>query len=270
MNDLTVLGWAAFGTAVAAAGWWLYAAWVLRPASRVAGLGAPAEPAEEAAISRWLEALGGCVLRIAYGRAAALDPLRARAAGRALAVGVPAALLAGPLPALLLGGLLWWAPAAARRRRERERLAALAAEMPEVVDLFGLALGAGLNVSLAVAAVGRRATGRMGDELLAAAGEVQRGRRLGDALEAAAGRCGEATRPLLSLLAAGERYGVPLVDSLHRLAVDVRAAERRRVEELARRLPVKMLFPLVVCILPAFALLTLGPMLVTSLPSLTF
>jgi tight adherence protein C len=149
-------------------------------------------------------------------------------------------------------------------------LGLLSGDLPEVVDLLALALSAGLNVSLAVAGVGSRASGELADELAQVAAETARGRRLADALDDLPGRCGEAVRPLCTLMAAGERYGVPLIESLERLAVDVRASERRRAEEAARRLPVKMLFPLVVCILPAFGLLTLGPMLVTSFPSLTF
>lgn len=149
-------------------------------------------------------------------------------------------------------------------------MAAIADDLPEVVDLIALALAAGLNVPLAVEAVGRRGTGPLAQEMARVAHDASRGRRLADALDDLALRCGEPTRPLMSLLASGERYGVPLVQSLDRLAADVRAAQRRRAEEAARRLPVKMLFPLVACILPAFALLTLGPLLLTSLRTLSW
>ena len=43
---------------------------------------------------------------------------------------------------------------------------------------------------------------------------------------------------------------------------------RRRAEVAARKLPVKLLFPLVLCILPAFALLTVVPVIVSSLRAL--
>jgi tight adherence protein C len=52
------------------------------------------------------------------------------------------------------------------------------------------------------------------------------------------------------------------------LATDVRADRRRRAEEAARRVPVKLLFPLVLCVLPAFALLTVAPLLAGALGSL--
>ena len=155
-------------------------------------------------------------------------------------------------------------PRLVERRARRARQAALLDDLPEAVDLLALALGSGLNIPLAVDAVGRRGTGPLAAEMALAAQATRSGQPLGDALDDLTSRCGDEVRPLMTLLASGERYGVPLGESLDRLAVDVRAARRRRAEEAARRLPVKMLFPLVVCILPAFALLTLGPLLLTS------
>jgi len=58
------------------------------------------------------------------------------------------------------------------------------------------------------------------------------------------------------VLAGAERYGTPLLPALDRLALDARLDRRRRAEEAARRVPVKLLFPLVLCVLPAFGLLT--------------
>jgi tight adherence protein C len=96
---------------------------------------------------------------------------------------------------------------------------------------------------------------------------VDRGIRLADALDAV-DREIEPVRPLVDALVATERYGAPLVASLDRVAADARDARRRTREEAARRVPVKLLFPLVFCTLPAFALLTVVPVLLRSLPSL--
>ena len=70
------------------------------------------------------------------------------------------------------------------------------------------------------------------------------------------------------MLVASERYGVPLTEGLDRVAREARLERRRRAEERARRLPVLLLFPLVLCVLPAFGLLTVVPLLVGSLPDL--
>jgi tight adherence protein C len=213
------------------------------------------------------ERVGRAILRLAGGSRQDLRPpasaLTARSIGAAAVFG-GGLLPMSPLLAVVGAFAGWGWPRLVHARSERVRAAALAGDLPEVVDLLTLALGAGLNVALAVDAVGRRGVGPLAAHMAAAAEATRRGRRLADALDDLTAPCGEQVRPLISLLASGERYGVPLGESLDRLAVDVRAARRRQAEEAARRLPVKMLFPLVVCILPAFALLTLGPLLLTS------
>ena len=60
-------------------------------------------------------------------------------------------------------------------------------------------------------------------------------------------------------LIASDRLGAPVGPQLARLAAEERAAVRRRAEAHARRVPVKLLFPLVFLVLPAFVLLTVVP-----------
>jgi tight adherence protein C len=151
-------------------------------------------------------------------------------------------------------------------RRHRRRVdAALVNDLPDVVDLFALAVGAGCNVTLAVAAAAGRAPPSWRGELLHVVEAVEAGARVGDALSGLATALGDPARPLATALASSARYGAPLLPALERIAVDARLARRRRAEEAARRLPVTLLFPLVLCILPAFALLSLAPALAGAL-----
>ena len=168
----------------------------------------------------------------------------------------------------LAASAMWRLPAWERRREERRRLDRFAAEMPEVVDLLVLAVGAGLTVPLALDAVARRGTGALPRELERALVASRQGHRLADALDELPARCGESVRPLTAALVAAERYGAPLVEGLERLAAEVRSARRRRADEAARKVSVKLLFPLVLCILPAFALLTVAPLIASALRSL--
>jgi tight adherence protein C len=211
-----------------------------------------------------LERLGAWVLRRA-GRPPA--PASARRLGTALVAAVavvPVVPLAAPPVALVV----WFLPRARARRGEARRLAALAADLPDVVDLLTLAVGAGLTVQLAVANVGRRGTGPLAVELRRVVDEVSLGRRLSDALDDLPSRAGEAVRPMVAALVASERYGAPLQASLDRLADEVRRDRRRRAEETARKVPVKLLFPLVACTLPAFGLLTVAPLIASAVRSL--
>lgn len=159
---------------------------------------------------------------------------------------------------------------AAVRQRRRDR-AAVEADLPEVVDLLRMCVGAGLTVPLAVQAVARRADGPVARALGQAAGNAAaRGLRLADELDAVAepGGLGEPVRPLVGVLTGCERYGHAIGPALERLAAECRADERRRAEAAARRVPVLLLFPLVTCILPAFALLTVAPLLAGALRAL--
>lgn len=187
--------------------------------------------------------------------------------GWAVLAGLLAAT-AVPTAAPPVGALVWAAPAAATRRRARRHAAELRRTMPEVVDLLAVAIGAGLTVRLATAAVARRAPGQLATELGRVAAATAHGRRLADTLDEIPLRLGEATRPVVAALVASERYGAPLADALDRIAADARADRRRRGEAAARRVPVTLLFPLVCCILPAFALLTVAPLIAGALGSL--
>jgi Flp pilus assembly protein TadB len=166
-------------------------------------------------------------------------------------------------------------PLLSRLRRARARGAATQVvldELPEVIDLLGLAVGAGLTAPLAVAAVGRRGRGDLAGALAdATTAAAHDGRRLPDVLDevpARLGPPGDPARPLVAALADACRHGTALGPSLERLAAEARTARRHRAEERARRVPVLLLFPLVTCTLPALGLLTIAPLAVGALRDL--
>jgi tight adherence protein C len=68
----------------------------------------------------------------------------------------------------------------------------------------------------------------------------------------------------MTVLSRSETLGVSLRDATRDLAATVRDAHRSATFERARAAPVKMLFPLVFLILPAFLLLTVVPVLITT------
>ena len=279
MNAVTILGLAWAGL-VFAAGW----RWRPHPPRVRSLVGAGRATGGWLPGPRQRGPVGGCRqprgLRQAGGRLAATvgaamlrrlgrpaDPDTSRRLGLAILAGA-AALPVLALVAVPVAVVVWAVPGMKSRRRERRRLAALAADLPDVVDLLVLAVGAGLSVQLAVRSVARRAPGPLGAELTRACDEASLGRRLGDALDDLPARAGEACRPLVAALLASERYGAPLGPGLERLAHEVRADRRRRAEEAARKIPVKLLFPLVSCTLPAFALLTVAPLIASAVRSL--
>ncbi len=214
--------------------------------------------------------LGAALLRVVRRDASAAG--RAHRMGRAaIAFVVPLAVIRLPLGAVVAVSaavVMWSLPVVEQRRAQRQRLMQIQGELPEVVDLLVLAVGAGLTVPLALDAVAKRAPGELAFELGRVVGASHQGHRLADALDALPARAGEGVRPLVAALVASERYGAPLAAGLERLASEVRASRRRRADEIARRVSVKLLFPLVLCILPAFALLTVAPLIASALRSL--
>lgn len=213
----------------------------------------------------WAVAALGRFVRARAGRPP--DPGADRHLGQAIVVGVPAAAIS---PLLVVAVAAWWwaAPLVGRRRTRRRHDAAVLAELPEVVDLFVLAVGAGLTVGLAVDAVARHQHGMVGAALADVARRVALGARLSETLVTLPDALGDRVRPLASVLVGSERYGVALLPALERLSAETRLERRRAAEASARRIPVKLLFPLVLCTLPAFALLTVVPLLAGSLRSL--
>ena len=162
-------------------------------------------------------------------------------------------------------GAWWMRRIVARAGVDRD---AVAAQHADVIDLFVLALGAGLNLRLALEAVARRAPPAWAASISDVVDQVDRGRRVSDALDSLLEMLGEPARPLVRVLASAERYGTPLLPALDRLALDARLDRRRRAEEAARRVPVKLLLPLVLCVLPAFGLLTVAPLIAGALDAL--
>jgi tight adherence protein C len=155
-------------------------------------------------------------------------------------------------------------PAGRRGRRERRRAASLAAAVPSAADLLGVALAAGLTPYLALRVAARSAPEPVAARVAAVVASVEGGRRLADVLEEEA-RAAPPLGPVLEVLLASERFGAPVGPALARLAADGRARLRRAALARARTLPVRLLFPLVFLVLPAFLLLTVGPVLLAGL-----
>ena len=188
-----------------------------------------------------------------------------RAAGVALLIGTAA--VAPPLAAVLLLG--WWGRGWRRTRRHRVEAAAdVRRSLPDTVDLLRLTTTAGLSLALSHPLVARHASGAVGAALVEAAAASERGTARADALVEALAPLGDRARGLADVLGDHLRYGVPLLPGLERIGLELRLDRRRAAELDARRVPVRLLGPLVTCVLPAFALLTVVPLLVASLAAL--
>lgn len=210
-----------------------------------------------------LVVIGRAVLRPA-GRGA--SDIAARRAG----AGVVATVLALVHPLFGAVAAAGFATDDVLRRRRQAAGAGSAAlrSLPDAVELLGVAARAGLPAAAAIDAVAERAPPPWDEALAAVRTRAARGERLVEALDALVDVAGEPARPLRAVLRSSVDDGASLPPSLDRLAVDARDVRRRQAEEAARRIPVRLLLPLVACSLPAFALLSIVPILAGALGSL--
>lgn len=147
------------------------------------------------------------------------------------------------------------------RRRQTDELNR---ELPLILDLLQVAVSAGATPYRALELAVQWGPPKGGTALGLALGATRVGSSLSDALETTASAV-PTLAPLTAVLVASDRLGAPAGPALTRLAHEVRADLRRRAEARARTLPVKLLFPLVFLVLPAFGLLTVVPALLTAL-----
>ena len=172
-------------------------------------------------------------------------------------------------PAAPLAVLAWWTRRRIRAHRaERLRLHQVRHALPDLVDLLILACSAGLSLPVAHPRVAPHVPAPVGPALAAAHDATLGGRPRADALLAELAPLGERGHALAQVLVDHLRYGVPLLPGLERTGLELRLDRRRRAELDARRVPVRLLAPLVTCVLPAFALLTVVPLLAASLEAL--
>jgi tight adherence protein C len=184
-----------------------------------------------------------------------------------LALGVfsPPALLLAPLAAL--AGVR--APEIILARRARRRQERIAAAVPDLVELLLATTEAGLGPAVALRRTAEILRGPLGEEVRAAVREVELGTPWQVATEHLVDRTDVLSlRALAVALTRSQRLGSALGVTLRRLVAELRRDRRTKAEELALKAPLKMLFPLVFLILPAFLLLTVGPVVLATIRAL--
>jgi len=192
-----------------------------------------------------------------------LTPRRVRSTRRARAVAAVRARVSGPSPVRTVGRVAG-APLRSLRRRQRDD--EMARQVAVAVDLVGVGVASGHTPYLAAELGARWSPPLVARELEATVLACAMGQSFDDALREM-GRRSPGTRGLADALRTSARLGSPAAPALARLAVELRADLRRRAEARARTVPVRLCFPLVGCILPAFALLTVVPAVVAGVRS---
>jgi tight adherence protein C len=157
-------------------------------------------------------------------------------------------------PGLALVPLTWIGgvrlPELGLARRARRRQERIAATVPDLVELLLATTEAGLGPSVALRRSGEVVKGPLGEEVRTAVREVELGMPWQLALEHLVDRTDVTSlRALAVALTRSQRLGSSVGVTLRRVVDELRRDRRMRAEEMARKAPLKMLFPLV---LPRF------------------
>jgi tight adherence protein C len=173
-----------------------------------------------------------------------------------------AALLAYYLPNLWLGRQI-----TARRNEIRNGL-------PDAIDLLIVCIEAGSGIDQALVRVAEElgiAYPALTRELELVAAEMRAGKPRMEAFKNFAERTKvDDVRSLVAMLVQTDRFGTSLGQALRTHADVSRTKRRQRAEEKAAKLGVKLLFPLVFCLFPAFYLVVLGPSILRILRQLVW
>jgi tight adherence protein C len=188
-------------------------------------------------------------------------------------IGLAAGAVAGGLCGLLsgtVGGALLGMPLGAAAgfllpdlmvynmglKRQHELLLSL----PDVLDTLVISVEAGLGFDAAMAQVAQHGKGPMAREMVRVLREMQIGAGRAQALRALAARTTVTDlRTFVTAVVQAGELGVPIAGVLREHAREMRLRRRQRAEELAQKVPIKILFPVLFCLFPSLFVVILGP-----------
>jgi tight adherence protein C len=144
--------------------------------------------------------------------------------------------------------------------RGQERSQQVARELPDTLDQMTIAVEAGLGFDSAMARAGKNGKGALAEELVRTMQDIQVGQSRRDSYEALAARTRVPDlRKFVRAIIQADLYGISVADVLRTQAAEMRMKRRQRAEEKAMQIPVKVIFPLMLCILPVLFIVLLGP-----------
>lgn len=167
---------------------------------------------------------------------------------------IAAGILGFMIPQFVLGKL-----ATRYRRRMQEGL-------PDTIDLLGIVLGTGLALDQAMTRVSdemQHIYPELANEFYTVTMQVRAGQERAKAFQAMVRRTGlEDIKSLSAMIIQSERFGTSLSTALNAYAEDLRTRRRLRAEEAVGKAGIKMLFPIVLFILPVLFVITLVPAII--------
>lgn len=213
---------------------------------------------------------------------AKLDRLLALA-GRPLSMPLPRLLVAKPALALIVAVVMmlilsrnstpqlvllavfstllaYFVPDLLIHSRGAERQKKIQLELPNTLDQMLIAVEAGLGFESSMARAGQNGKGPLAEELIRTLQDMQVGRSRRDSYLALADRSNvQDLRSFVRAVVQADAYGIAIAKVLKAQAREMRVKRRQRAEQKAMKLPVLVLFPLLLFIFPVIFIVILGP-----------
>jgi tight adherence protein C len=183
-----------------------------------------------------------------------------------LALAVLGALYALNDPGLLIlcviagGAVGFFVPDVLLYNSGQKRQAKLQTQLPDAIDMLTICVEAGMGFDAAMTQVARNTTGPLAAEFARSLQEMQIGKSRSQALRAMVGRTSvPELRTFVSAVVQGSELGIPVAQVLREQAKEMRVRRRQRAEGRAQQVPVKITFPLILCLFPALLIMVVGP-----------
>jgi tight adherence protein C len=186
------------------------------------------------------------------------------AAGLLVGVALPVLLGAGPLPLIGVTAVFavagYFAPNMLIYQLGYNRTEQVRRDLPDALDLLTISVEAGLAFDAGLSQVARNTTGPLAEEFFRVLQEMQIGLGRAEAMRSLGERTDVAElRSFVTSMVQADAFGIPIAQVLRVQARELRVKRTQRAEELAQKVPVKILFPLIFCILPALFVVIIGP-----------
>lgn len=182
----------------------------------------------------------------------------------------------GLLLSLMAGKVLWafvlgvggavlgyFAPTIVLYHVAEKRTEQIEAGLPDALDLLTVSVEAGMGFDAALGNVARNTDGPLAEEFFRVLQDMQLGAGRMDALRALGQRTDvQDLNSFINSVIQADSFGIPIANVLRVQAKEMRTKRMQRAEELAQKVPVKILFPLIFTLLPALMIVVVGPALI--------
>lgn len=175
-----------------------------------------------------------------------------------LAIGLPMVIALVVVVGASVAGYM--APNLYLYQQTYNRSALMQKALPDAIDLLTISVESGLGFDAAIAQVARNTEGPLAHEFARMLQEMQIGRGRSEALRSFAERTNlPDVRSFVGAMVQADAFGIPVGQVLRVQSSEIRVKRRQWAEEMAQKVPVKILVPLIFCILPCLFIAVLGP-----------